>query len=106
MRRVSMDCYVIIAENSQKWSYIPALYAYSKLSILSLGYADCFAFCLSSINPWPYDITIACVMLFNNHLQWETEANHELLGYRAIWHILRRDYGLKVKKYVINNYFC
>ena len=32
--------------------------------------------------------------------QWETKASHGLLGYRAIWHILRRDYGLKVKRYV------
>ena len=30
----------------------------------------------------------------------EIEASHNLLGYRAIWHILRRDYGVKVKRYV------
>ena len=43
------------------------------------------------------------IIMFND-VQWETEANHDLLGYRAIWHIHRRDYGLKVKGYKRYNY--
>lgn len=42
-------------------------------------------------------------MAYDNYVQEELQTSNSLCGYRRMWQIMKKKYGLKVTRYIHNN---